>query len=551
MPVATREITVFGNHILNNLKELAKFDLKNDIQSMGGSKLNIDTNGSFRKVNGLFKAFGRSDDSSLTNEFNRKTVTNLLKAAVDKFKNEGVTQDREFRKALIDAIRGYRWLLSSYMANRTGNAATKTSLETSLKELDKIQKDFCDSLKNAINKMDGFHLWFASTQPEMKFQNSTQAVYLDNKDMRGGGICGGISTKWLCRWVASGKASILDSSKPRSQNQDTFNLELDTLVNNYRGTYRVEWLGMVARYGGSEAAAEFQLREHFKPLLSSQNGRVDPTLNRLQKKGSEMFVAQKERDAMKTGGNLKDIMQNATRLRESANKAGIQAQIYADAAAKAQDQTKVTEYTTKFQEKQKESEILNDVALKRAGFQSQNPIVSTEDFLNRIATKYAQTKTEAYVTHKFSRTMYFCDASDFETEIGPVIQPLISDSEVALGNGNRVGYGISWRAGELSNPRGYKFSNKDVKISESGGHALGFHIANDRSFLVFDPNYGEFRCATGDDVIKHFSRWFSLYSRDTALESVGVMKFYKDFELTQIIQNDPMAQMQENFDFFA
>jgi hypothetical protein len=482
----------------------------------------------------------------MTNEFNRKSVTNLLKAAVDKFKNEGVTQDREFRKAIIDAIRGYRWLLSSYMTNRGGNTARNTSFETSLKELDSIQRDFCDSLKNAINKMDGFHLWFATAQPEMKFECFGQTVYMDNRSMLGGGICGGISTKWLCRWVAAGKSSILDSSKRRTLDQGLFNMEVRSKVLDFKRRNRVQWLGMVAKYG-SEAAAEFRLTEQEKANLARQNGQVDPTLNRLQKKGSEMFIAQKERELMKPGGNLEDIMKNATTLKESGQRAERNALIYADRAAKAKDQAEQDDNINKFKDEQKKAEILDDVVLKRAGFQSQNPIQGRDDFLDRIAAKYAQTKTEAYVTNKFSRTMYFCDASDFETEIRPVMQPLISESIVAKSNGNRVGYGIGWRAGELRNATGYRFSNPKLNINQNSGHALGFHITADERFLVFDPNYGEFGCATGEDVIQHFSRWFSLYSRDSALESISVMKFYLDFEMSQLIQGDVMNQMQENF----
>jgi len=71
-----------------------------------------------------------------------------------------------------------------------------------------------------------------------------------------------------------------------------------------------------------------------------------------------------------------------------------------------------------------------------------------------------------------------------------------------------------------------------------GGHALGFHITEKRPFLVFDPNYGEFGCLTGEDVIKHFARWFSLYSKDTAIKKMNTIKIY---------QNDLYHQLEREF----
>jgi hypothetical protein len=517
------EVTSFGNHIVHNLKELAKFDLRTDIQKKGGSKLNINTRtGQFNMATGWGNAWNRNKESSLTREDNRRSVTNLLNRALDQFKKEGVIQNREFRKALIDGIRGYRWLLSSYIDNRT-NDETAAAYITSLKELDSVQQNFIISLKNAINKMDGFHRWFATAQPEMRFENFGQSTYLDDDVLLGEGICAGISIKWLCRWVVAGKSSILDSSKQRALEQQ-FNMKLNSDLIEFKRKFPDEWVSRVNNYG-SESAAEFQFKEALKIVLKEQ-GQIDPVLNRIQKKGSEMYIAQKESTLMlEEGGMIEEIMKKTIILKESTKKAKDEADYQ-----RFKDKKK---YNTEL----KKAKFLDDVVLKWAGSQNQNPIQGTDDFLNMIAAKYAQAKSAIYAYAKFSRTMYFCDASDFETEIHPVMRTLIGESTLSHSVGNRFGYVITWSSGEFSSSNGYKFSDGRY-IDQKGSHMMGFHITANGSYLVFDPNYGEFECATGEDVIKHFSRWFSLYSRNNALEQFGYMKIYLDSEMSRLLIQD-------------
>ncbi|MFM7591604.1 MAG: hypothetical protein ACKO85_07400, partial [Isosphaeraceae bacterium] len=196
----------------------------------------------------------------------------------------------------------------------------------------------------------------------------------------------------------------------------------------------------------------------------------------------------------------------------------------------------------KFNEARTDYQNMDLAAEKRAGFLSQNSTQDTNQCIDRIASKYANMSSDQYMHHQFGRALYFCDASDFQTLLGPVLLPLISESEVALRKGERIGYGISWRAGLLTKSKGYRFGgNKKFSsgvINQTSGHALGFHITTNNTFLVFDPNYGEFGCSTGEEVVQHFSRWFSLYSKDSALVSMGTMKFY---------QNDLYNQLEREF----
>ena len=527
-------VTVFGNHIVHNLKVLAEFDLKTDIQKMGGRKLNIDTRtGQFNMGTGWGNAWSRNAESSLTQADSRKTVTNLLKAALDQFKQEGVTQNAEFRKALIDAFRGYRWLLSSYMANRTIDNNRITSYETSLEELDGIQKEFCDSLKDAVNKMNGFHRWFATAQPEMKFYSLGQSVYMDDNALLSEGICAGITIKWLCRWVVSAKSSILDSSKPQSQEQALFEMKLNREVSKWKLNNPAEWREKITNHGG-EAAANFQVREEQKAILAENpNRRVfDRTLDRLQKKGSEMFITMHEQGLIEQGGNLMNTVQNA---KENAKE---QAQKYANLAISTNSRRKQAGYLESAEKYQKKGESYDKVARRWGDFHMIDN-QDTNDFLNRIAAKYENASSGASVTHPFNKPMYFRDASEFYDEIRTNFEPLISDSFTELNRGIRVGFYIGWMAGEFEQASQYRFTYKFSNgnratfsgskwITQKDGHALGFHITPNHSFLVFDPNYGEFGCATGDDVIKHFSRWFSLYSRKYSLVAMRNMKIYWD-----------------------
>jgi len=100
-------------------------------------------------------------------------------------------------------------------------------------------------------------------------------------------------------------------------------------------------------------------------------------------------------------------------------------------------------------------------------------------------------------------------------QIRAVLLPLVSESQAAFNKGERIGYYIRWYADKSDDLDGYRFGNKG-KIGSStwcsdrirmiGGHALGFQITENRPFLVFDPNYGEFGCVTGEDgerSVKH------------------------------------------------
>jgi len=71
-----------------------------------------------------------------------------------------------------------------------------------------------------------------------------------------------------------------------------------------------------------------------------------------------------------------------------------------------------------------------------------------------------------------------------------------------------------WKAGP--NP-GYG------NINQRYGHALAINynpaLGND-SCLIFDPNYGEFRCNDYQSTGAHLAKLFSLYSRESNLAKV-------------------------------
>ena len=534
MATANSEIKAFGNFIVTNLKELAKFEKRTDIQNMFGSKLNIEPNGRFVMVNGAGAAWGRNKDSSLTNEYNRKSIENLLNEAINILTTQGVQQNPELRKAIFDGIRGYRWLLGSYRGQHG------ISFNGSLDKLDEIQKAFTDKLKDAINKMDKFHLWFASAQPEVKFENYGQSIYLNDNAMLGGGICAGITTKWLARWVASGKSSIMDSSKVNQQQLD-FNQVQESEFQRYKIINRTKWIGEIARYGG-EAEAEFRVKQDLQNRLANRNFN-DPTLNRMQKKGSGMFVAQKEQVNFKKGGDLQEVIQNARKLNANIEKSGKLAGKLLDKNDLITDKRRKDANWEAFQKAAEEANFLNTAARRNADFTGQNQLTNTAVFLERISQQYANAHTLKCTSSVFNQCMYFRDASDFEPEIRAVLLPLLSESEAALNKGERTGNYIGWQADKLDDSDGYRFGDKGKKgistrgserISISGGHALGFHITENRSFLVFDPNYGEFGCVAPEDVIKHFARWFSMYSKDTAIKKMMTMKIYQDVLYQQL-----------------
>lgn len=525
MATASTEILNFGNFIVHNLLELAKFDQKNDIQKIHGRKLNIELNGRFLMTVG---EWFRSGDSSLMKSYNRASVENLIKQAIKSLSNQGIQQNPNLRKAIFDGIRGYRWLLSSYRRQERGaSGSNRDSLERSLTNLDIIQKDFTDQFKAAVNKMDKFHLWFSVAQPELRLQTFGQTDYMDDDALLDRGICGGISTKWLMRWVASGKSSMLDSSKPVDAAQAAFNQRVNRFVRNFKTSQNAKWIGMVAKYGG-EAAADFQLLEMAKAQLKTNFNLKDPGLDRLQKKGSEMYVLQRERETLKQGGDMQANIQQAsvhhTENLEKQFRYGTQAMGASNPRDEAKAMGRLNEARTAYQN-------MDAAAQKRTDFLSQNSTQDTNQFIDRIASKYANMASERYMSHPFGRALYFCDASEFQPLIEPVLLPLINESEVALRKGERIGYGISWRAGELPQSEQYRFgrsTNGSKLINQGAGHALGFHITTNGTFLVFDPNYGEFGCTTGVEVVQHFSRWFSLYSKDTSIVSMGTMKFYQD-----------------------
>ena len=512
MAIANIEIRDFGNFVLHNLMELAKFEGLIDIRDNFGSKLNIDTDGRFVLVNGWKAAAKRTTASSLTNEYNRKTVENLLKNAINKLFTDGIQRNPGLRKAIFDGIRGYKWLLGSYGLIKS----------QSMKNLSQIQKDFTLDLKAAINKMDRFHLCFGTTQPEMRMENLGQSVYMDDDFLMDKGICAGITTKWLVRWVTTSKASMLDSSKALSQQHAAFNHNLDMAFVDYKNLHKARWVAEIAKYGG-EASATFQVKERLKTEMS-QLGVKSPDLARLQKKGSGMFIAMHEQKITKEGGLIQDSIQNATRTKQKIKKAEQGAH-----ALVTKVETNISKYSQNqinraYQDVDKlnqKAAVLKNVAERNAIATGDSQRLDVDRFLQRTAQAYQNAYSNQFQTIDFAKPMYFRDASDFEIELNVFFRSLISDSEMAMGLNQRTAYYIAWQAGVLKDGRMYGSPQQE------GGHALGFHINQNMTFMVFDPNYGEFGCASGNDVIQHFARWFSLYSKDTVISRFGWMKVYQ------------------------
>jgi len=518
MALANTEIKSFGTLMVDNLKELAKFDRDTACQKMWGSKLNIEENGGqgkFTKVNGAWAAKNRGEEASLTKDYNRKTVLNLIKAAISEFEKGGEKDNPLLRKAIIDGIRGYSWLLNSY---GLGGGRNRAAFDKSLNELQEVNYKFMSKLRDAVFRMQGFHSFFIEAQPEVSYRGvNSQFDYEPNQMLVGGGICAGITIKWLTRWVSSEKASILDSSKQSNLLVD--NNKIQQEVQRFKRDSRAKWVGLVAKFNGDAAAAETALKDDIKLQI------------RLQKKGSGMYIAMYEQSKFQNGGNLQNIIENADRYKDKIEE-------IRDKAAMAPNTAKfVVDPNNPFvlksikgykddAEKVRAGEAA-ELAKRRYGLEDND---QAGEIRRNIARNYKNAFTNVEIINNFKDPMYCRDSKDFYDEIKNHFERLTSDSQSSK-NSLRTGYYITWTAGQSP------YDNMTMlrkKIGNESGHALGFHINEDGRYFAFDPNYGEFRVNSDIDLINLFSRWFSVYSRDTTLIQFGSVK---------------VVQMVEDWDF--
>jgi hypothetical protein len=580
MPLANSELTTFGNRIIENLNVLASFDLRTDTRDKRGSRLNIHADGKFERVSGLFAAMGRGENSSLSKEFNRNSVVNLINQAIDQLGVEGISQKPTLRKAIFDGIRGFRWLISSYKIQIVQEQSPFEGLDVgltnpinyvdSLKKLDQCQQRLIEKIAGAVIKFDQFHLLYqGETQPLVNFEGD-QSVYMNERDILGNGICAGISMKWLVRWVIKGKSSILDSKKDPNaateyrQNQQNLVLieqlkinmenkyteiekEIDDAIARYEPAV---WQQRIKIYKTAERARKreieklkasnqafnqrmldfIQMDQRLTDLKNSILAYQQKMNQRLAKKGGEMTVVYSEqrgikkgdvidRDNMPATSRIQDIIQTGHQTR------GMTIDSLIEKMMVAPENDRTLEKNRKELEKVRKDQALLEQAFdydKR--LRNQPGSGDFEAFLQKAARKYSDVATSKIQNKQFRVAMYFRDAADFKEVVTSIFMPLVTESFNSGTQFQRTGYYIRFSSGRSNSNSGYQFGDSETKITDSGGHALAFHLTSSRTFLAFDPNFGEFECASAEVLIDHFCRWFSFYSIDSSIVNIGFMR---------------------------
>lgn len=514
MATANGVIKTFSpKQILDNLNVLGGFDKLPNLNQNYMAKLNIEPNGNFVMVDGKWAAWRRNSDSSLLADHNTVTISNLFKLAIETMKIRGDRQNPGLRKAIFDGLRGYTWLIVNGYLWKNKDKSTDC-----LKNILTIRGELGKAIRAAINTMKNFHSWYDESQPQMMYRNFGQEVYLTDSGLVDNGICFGISTKWLLRWAMDNKNSILDSSKPTSPDQLNYNLRLDQAAANFKSINPTKWLGMQAVYRDQ---AEFQLREMMKQKMQNRNI-VDPRAQSIEKKGAEMYVTMHQQSEIVGGGDLKNVVQNASinltqELSTAQQKLATATQQQAASSNPRRYQKKVDGYQEDVDYLQKKVTGLNTVAAMPLADGGGARFQDANAYLNYVSKKYQGAASGALNEMELPSVFYLRDSTDFAPHVRNLFLPLVQQS-IAAANGNqRIGFMITWRAGQCD---GYLLKNG----AQSGGHALGFHRTDTGSFIAFDPNYGEFSCADENELVNHFARWFSLYSRDTAIKNIGSMK---------------------------
>lgn len=582
MPLANARITNFPN-ILQNLRILAEFDGRDDIRNTWGSRLNIDQNGNFSRATGIGGAWNRGNASSMTQAYNQETVLELIRQAIARLQNQTVDRDPELRRAIFNGIRGTRWLFSAYSANAAGQGQFVTSMQT----LDQHSKVFEVDIGSAIVELNQFaNFYHGQVQPVHQF-SATQSDFMGDNTVLGDGICAGISLKWLSRWVISGKSSFLDSKKASSnpaelmqyQNNLTRILEVvpqrDKLKNEIHALQQsmqadlqasiakyapAQWQERIKIYRSKDGAIRREIekmklsdpvflqkgtqlaaKESEDKLLRDQILELSKLKNqyelRLKKKGGESTVLYREQKEIKRGDVFeKTNVAVQTRSIQTATRTGFQKREnrIVEIENNINNNNQTPAQLAELNEIRAERDLIQRAFAYHNNIRGVQGNNDTQGFLNQIADKHAEVMTSSQQTRQFHNTMYFRDSTEFRPEIEQVFQPLIAESERLHQQRMKVGYYISYQSYHDDRIASYRFSNPAQRISVSGGHAMAFHQCNDGTFLAFDPNYGEYSCRTGGELIDQFSRLFSCYSMDSCICYLGFMRVVRRGIFTEL-----------------
>ncbi|MFM7132063.1 MAG: hypothetical protein ACKO0V_22160 [bacterium] len=490
-----------------NLKVLAGFDRAENLSGTGAKKLHFHNDGRFSVDEGKKSAFKRtfSVGASLTDHHNLNSIRYLFEEAIQLLVINGPFESG-LRQEIFDALRGFRFLMIN------GYGSRRQSIENTYRY---CLSRFGEVLKEAINGTANFTtVYSGEVMPKVNFRNIEfgQATYID-KDYVEDGICFGISAKWGLRNIMSDKPTITQSShqlNPQSpkatelsnyrnslENEVDLILQSPELLEQLNKQIFKDMTGMsfMSRFGNNREAAKTYLMRHYE-MKETHN----PNRNRLKQKGDEMYAIMHKQNPIKYNKN---------------QDTGFGELKISDAIRSFNNSDQYFKPTTQ-----------NLLKMKPAG-------LGTDQFINNIAAHsdgcrfYRLGSLDLFYGSRpeTSKKMYLRDFTYFTENIRYIILNCAADKRFI--QGERVkkqrqpvafSYMITWSAGINE---GYG------NISQQDGHALGLNYhpsLGDEACLLFDPNYGEFRCDDNNAAIAHLSKWFSLYSKDTNLATAS---FYR------------------------
>lgn len=478
-----------------NLKVLASFDQAAHLTGTGAKKLHIDDNGRFTVVEGrgagLLRSFTRH--ASLTDNHYRYSIENLFAEATSLLVLNGPFENG-LRIEIFNALKGFRYLMIN------GYAGRAEALERSF---DRCRSNFGRALKEAINGAAHFNtIYSGEVMPHVTFRNvgDGQATYIDSEFVEDG-ICFGIAAKWGLRNILANKVSIKQSvhdqnpqsaqAMARNQYQSALEQSVEAILKN---PVMLEQLNQKI-FGNSPAMdfmSRFATRDQAKAYLMRYYETTEannPDRQRLKNKGDEMYA----------------IMHKQSEILNENQRVG-------NAIRQFNDSQKYFEPTTQ-----------NLLKMKRG-----QPDQTDQQYFDALATKSDLCRIMMVDEITFGSRpdgtlgkFYMKDFTDFMQEVGYMAQMcgankrMIQRERASKGLGD-VPYSflIMWKAGP--NP-GYG------NINQRDGHALAINfnpLLGNESCLVFDPNYGEYRCHSLKNAGEHLAKLFSLYSRESNLAKV-------------------------------
>lgn len=463
MKLATSKITNFPDY-MKNLNVLATFDRRNDIRKKGGSRLNIAHNGDFSRATGIISTLGRSD-GSLTKRYNQETVIALIDHSILRLRMQTKNRHHLLRKAIFDGIRGTRWLFSAYFLE------DKVSFKQAIEDLNNTEEKFKQIITEAVCNLNQFNYIYHNHIEPVRKLLCNQQDFMSDQEILNDGICYGICLKWLQRWVISNKSSFTDSKHANAfrapKNLNTKGAEMGMLFD--------------------------QQREINKGYKFDSNNKLTPTSS-----VSGHISGVKERHDLAKYVNDK----HAAKIP------------YKEMGLTEEQDNALKNNWGKINFNYKLHSYNNKVKGKQLNF---------TEYYNRIDSKYKDLYTTGLGSFYFKDLMYFRDASDFREEMSELFLQFVSESETMKSTNKRIGFQIGFFYGKSYDHK-YVFDIPNHVLDTNNGHAMAFHIDDNGNYVAFDPNFGEFICRTGHELISQFARWLSFYSFSGFINQICHMK---------------------------